>query len=104
MLYLYSTATWVQTADYQASDISRLKLPKFDKTEGVHRAVVDISKKCHEAATKDQFARLDTLEEELDDPVSKVWQIPLKEMGAIRTALLELGFPSEDVGDEDEVD
>ena len=50
VLYLYSTATWVQTADYQASDISRLRLPAYDPSNKLHEKLSDfiqIMPLCH---------------------------------------------------------
>jgi hypothetical protein len=94
ILYLYSTATWVQTADYQASDISRLKLPKFTKSDPAHETVVKISKKCHKAAENESIAAVAALEQELDQPVRQIWGISTNDMQAIRQSLMELGFPA----------
>jgi hypothetical protein len=94
ILYLYSTATWVQTADYQASDISRLRMPRFSKADPSHEAVVKLSKRCHKAAESEDAAEVAAIEQQLDEPISEIWAIPSKDMSAIRVALLDLGFPS----------
>ncbi|HET6878923.1 MAG TPA: N-6 DNA methylase [Pirellulales bacterium] len=92
VLYLYSTATWVQTADYQASDISRLRLPRFDESNDAHAEVVDLSRQCHAAVARDDRRALASYEAQLDDVVQKIWNISQREMRAIHVALADLGF------------
>jgi hypothetical protein len=92
ILYLYATATWVQTADYQASDISRLNLPRFDKSNSAHTAVVKISETCHKISASEGAGSTGALEQELDEPISKIWKISTKELKDIRESLVELGF------------
>jgi hypothetical protein len=91
ILYLYSTATWVQTADYQASDISRIRLPEFETGNAIHRSIKEASKKCHAAATEGDKNHLIKLEAEIDDLAAKLWGIAGAELGAIQQALEKAG-------------
>lgn len=92
MLFLYATATWVQTADYQASDISRLRLPRFKRSEQVHTDVVRCSKACHSARAKADLVKLSGLELELDQAAKQIWNLSEAELDACRAALLGFGF------------
>ncbi len=89
VLYLYSTATWVQTADYQASDISRLRLPKFEKSKTVHRSIMEASRKCHSATREGNTRQLAVLEAGIDQASANLWNITDDELKAIQEALAE---------------
>ena len=91
VLYLYSTATWVQTADYQASDISRLRLPRFDKASAIHRGLVVHSRQCHLAAAKGDAVRVATLQGEIDKAAAELWDITDHELEAIQGAMAQAG-------------
>jgi hypothetical protein len=91
VLYLYSTATWVQTADYQASDISRIRLPEFEIDNPLHRSITEVSRKCHSAATRGDEKRLTRLEAEIDDSAARLWGITGAELKAIQEALVRAG-------------
>lgn len=104
VLYLYSTATWVQTPDYQASDISRLRIPRFDASDAQHRTIVKISRACHHTA-EEGGAELLALEKQLDKTVAALWQISAAELESIQRYLAELGYtPGLSVGDGNEVE
>jgi hypothetical protein len=94
-LYLYATATWVQTADYQASDISRLRLPGFNHKEPLHTEIAKTAKECHLARASGDGEALATRELSLDEFVVQMWGISKKEMDAIRRCLKEYGFSSQ---------
>jgi Eco57I restriction-modification methylase len=96
MLFLYSTATWVQTADYQASDISRLALPRYNKAEKSHGEIVRFSKACHAARRKEKLLELRELEAKLDQTVKVLWNLTDTELKACQDALSAFGlFTSE---------
>jgi hypothetical protein len=88
-LYLFSTATWVQTADYQASDISRIAIPAFQDSVEQHKRIAALAEQCHTAAGSPGQAVISKLEAELDDQVAKVWRITAPEMRGIRNAINE---------------
>jgi hypothetical protein len=95
VLYLYATATWVQTADYQASDISRLRLPRFNASDRTHSKIAAISQRCHKAKAEGDAGTLARIEESLDGAAMCIWGIEEKEMKAIRAALEDIGFYAE---------
>lgn len=94
VLYLYATATWVQTADYQASDISRLNLPRFDKSNGTHNEIVHVSQSCHNAVVESNLETVANQEVLLDNIIGRLWGITNREMEDIRESLVDLGFSS----------
>jgi hypothetical protein len=100
-LYLFATATSVQTADYQASDISRLNIPPFDPTDAVHAEIARISKACHEAASR-AIGQLHALDRQLDEACATLWDLTAEEMAKVRGALDEFGIMSSPVDEEDE--
>ncbi|MBM4044870.1 MAG: SAM-dependent DNA methyltransferase, partial [Planctomycetes bacterium] len=104
VLFLYSTATWVQTADYQASDISRLALPRFSKSNRVHAEIVRCSEECHKAAAKGSRSEIEDLEQRLDEAAGQLWGIADSDLHAIKDSLADLGFSPdyEDVEQDDD--
>jgi hypothetical protein len=104
MLFLYATATWVQTADYQASDISRLALPRFTTSNKLHRTISRCSKECHKVVARGNRSELEQLECELDEAAAQLWSITDDELKAIKGALSDFGFSPdyEDAEDDDE--
>ena len=92
MLFLYATATWVQTADYQASDISRLALPRFTASNKLHEIIVHCSKQCHKVVAQGNRSELEELEGELDEATAILWNITDDELKAIKGALSDFGF------------
>ncbi|RIK80285.1 MAG: hypothetical protein DCC68_11275 [Planctomycetota bacterium] len=93
ILFLYATATWVQTADYQASDIARVALPRYVASNRLHRAIAKLSRECHRAAADDS-PKLTPLEEQLNEAACELWQISDSEIWAITSALDKFGFYS----------
>jgi hypothetical protein len=104
VLFLYSTATWVQTADYQASDISRVALPRLAKSNKLHGEIVRYSKECHKVVTKGNRSELEKLERKLDEAAGQLWGITAPELEAIKDSLADFGFSPDyqDVEEEDE--
>jgi hypothetical protein len=92
MLFLYTTATWVQTADYQASDISRLSLPRFASSNNLHTVISSCSKECHKVVAQGNRSELETLENQLDNAAAQLWNITDGELKAITTALSDFGL------------
>lgn len=104
MLFLYSTATWVQTADYQASDISRLSLPRYNKSDKIHADIVGQSKACHLARLKEKLPELRQLETALDQAAKELWSLSDAELKACRGALSDFGLLKTDAAFEDDED
>ena len=100
MLFLYSTATWVQTADYQASDISRLTLPRYKKSDKNHGEIAQLSKTCHAARKKEKLPELHLLEGKLDQIVQGFWGLTGPELKACQDALADFGLTASDAGSE----
>lgn len=92
ILYLYASATWVQTADYQASDISRVALPAFKDNNNLHQRISEIARLCHESTTCGDSKQLTKLETDLDLAAQLIWKITEVEMNAIHSALVAFGF------------
>lgn len=92
VLYLYATATWVQTADYQASDIARLAIPYFDPSNDIHKAIAAISVKCHKHALRDDADVIHDLEASLDHVAAKLWKLNGPELKAVHDALRDFGY------------
>ena len=104
VLFLYSTATWVQTADYQASDISRLAIPRFAKSNKLHTEIARCSKECHKVAAQGNRSELERLERKLDEATAHLLGITEDELKAIEDSLADFGFSPdyEDVEEGDE--
>ena len=104
VLFLYSTATWVQTADYQASDISRIALPRFAASNKLHTKICGCSQKCHKAVAEGKRSDLEKIERELDEAAAQIWNINDDELKAIEDSLSDLGFSPdyEDVSEDDD--
>lgn len=100
MLFLYSTATWVQTADYQASDISRLTLPRYNKSDKSHAEIARFSKACHAARKKEKLLELQVLEGKLDQVVQGFWGLTAPELKACQDALSDFGLTPSEAGSE----
>jgi hypothetical protein len=102
VLYLYATATWVQTADYQASDIGRLSIPRFDRKDVLHKTISEISSKCHNHAQRGESDVVHDLEASLDDAVSRMWKLNKTELAAVHDALRSFGYFEEHEALDDE--
>lgn len=106
VLYLYATANWVQTADYQASDIARVAIPKYKPGDRTHKAMVDLSRKAHALARTTAEAPVG-IQEQIDGCAGKIWDLVKAEEEAIRAALDEVGFfrgPAAEDGEDDDDD
>jgi hypothetical protein len=99
VLYLYASATWVQTADYQASDISRLRLPAFDGKDPIHAEIAKIAKECHVATGSRDTESLAACESRLDESVKELWGMTKNDITVIRRCLDEYGFSSKAIDD-----
>ena len=79
---LYSASVGVQTQRYYPTDVSRVRLPEWDKKDTLHREVCRISRRCHEAAGSEEkiVAPIES-EMELAEAVSQIWSISPKEQG-----------------------
>ncbi len=106
VLYLYSSATWVQTADYQASDIARLSIPRFDSSSKVHRSISDLSERCHDAARRGASQQVMEGEVAIDKLAAKLWKLDPGELEFIKKAIRDLAAksPSAAFGQEEEGD
>jgi hypothetical protein len=92
MLFLYATATWVQTADYQASDISRLRLPRFAKANKLHAQIAHCSKECHNLVAEGHQSKLQEMESKLDEASAQIWGITDEELKVVQHSLADFGF------------
>lgn len=73
VLLLYVSAQWVQTPDYQATDIQRLKIPRFDSCNPLHKTLVRLSKQAHKLAASDGNDELPKIQLALDSEAGKLW-------------------------------
>lgn len=78
---LYSASVGVQTQRYFPTDVSRIRLTRFEPEDEVHREIVRISKECHRIATHgDDVTALHEKEIELATAASHIWGISNKEL------------------------
>jgi hypothetical protein len=93
VVLLASAASSVQTADYQASDIQRLRIPAFDTKNNTHRALADLSLTAHRLALQSVPADLEVVEREIDIAVSDFWGLSRGELKTIQEAASGVGSP-----------
>ncbi|HDR06023.1 MAG TPA: hypothetical protein ENN88_00135 [Candidatus Coatesbacteria bacterium] len=67
-----------------------LAIPRFNKADGVHTYLTDLSRQCHAAAEKNDDARVAELEAEIDEAAASLWGITATELKAIQNALREM--------------
>jgi hypothetical protein len=91
VLLLYVTAQWVQTPDYQATDIQRLLIPQFDPTDRLHQELARLSFKAHALAAAEGSSELARVQSQVDRVASKLWGITVSELDAIQDDLTEIG-------------
>jgi hypothetical protein len=72
---LYSASVGVQTQRYFPTDVSRLRLPRFDPKKATHARVASISKECHKAADADDMVKLTDCEARLAAAACEIWGI-----------------------------
>jgi hypothetical protein len=71
------------------SVVSKFNIPDYDKGSALHRALSDLSKKCHAAAFRNDADVVMTLEAEIDERASKLWSISNDELKAIQGVFKE---------------
>ncbi len=102
VLFLYCTATWVQTADYQASDISRLALPRFAQSNKLHTQICRCSEECHKVVAQGNRSELEKFERKLDEAAAQLWGITKDELNGIEESLANFGFSANYEDDEED--
>jgi hypothetical protein len=93
VLVLYVTAQWVQTPDYQASDIQKLLLPKFNPNDTLHLRIANFAERCHDAKATGDEGTVAALESEIDKAAAQLWGITDDELKTIQDALMEMAKP-----------
>jgi hypothetical protein len=81
----------VQTQRYFPTDISRIRLPRFDESNPSLVQIAELSKSLHDSATSD-VPLVDTqrLEETLSHVVSTLWNFSEKELRSVQDYYQEI--------------
>ena len=87
VMLLYVTAQWVQTPDYQATDIQRLRIPSFKKSDPHHVSLARLSLSAHKCALSEDKSRLAEIEASIEDEAAQLWGLSKREQHAIRQGL-----------------
>ena len=69
--------------------MKNIAVPKFKKTDNIHKRVADLSHQCHIAAKQNCKDQIKELEAEIDEVAAKIWGITDAELKAIQKALSE---------------
>jgi SAM-dependent methyltransferase len=70
--------------------LKRIRIPRFDPKNRVHRRLADLSARAHEAARHDDGRALTGLEAEVDRFAARLWELTDEELAEIRRSLREL--------------
>jgi hypothetical protein len=81
--------------------IERLRIPRFDPKDDLHRRLAKLSEKAHEVAREGDEKRLREIEEEIDRVAGKIWGLSEDELEEIRGNLEELSGELEQIEEEE---
>ncbi len=85
---LYGASVGLQTQTYSPTDVSRVRLPIFDRSCAAHEQIVRCSKECHEFAA--QGTETMPHELQLAEAVAELWAISKAEVKGILRAYAEI--------------
>ncbi len=71
--------------------VERIRVPKYDPTDPIHRALADLSQQAHAATAAGDAARVQELEAEIDRLAARLWGLTDAELREIQESLAELG-------------
>lgn len=98
---LYCASVGVQTQRYFPTDVSRVRLPDFNSSDGVHREIVELSKKCHASAAQRTTSAVSADDVALSRACAGLWGITEPEFGKLIAAYQEMqGFRTRRVATE----
>lgn len=74
----------------QSNILEHIRIPRFDPGNPLHRRLAELSKEAHQAAKRDDEARLREIEAEIDKAAAKLWGLTDAELSAVQHSLREL--------------
>lgn len=91
-LALHATSTGVQTQRYHASDVEKILIPSYERSNRLHRDICEASRNCHTFAAAENFRELGQWERNLDRLSCQVWEISDSELESIAEELTRIGY------------
>ena len=67
-----------------------IKIPKFDANNEIHCKLVELSRKAHELASKEEEEELRVIEKEIDREVARLFGLNEEEVGEVKKALRDV--------------
>jgi hypothetical protein len=80
-----------------------ISIPRYEPKQTLHKEIADTGRKCHAAAEASNQARVEALEDHLDELAAKMWGVSKIELKDIQEALAETrGLESREKASEDD--
>jgi hypothetical protein len=70
--------------------LRRVRVPRFAPKDRLHLQIAILSRRCHEAVSRDDATALNNLEAELDAACGEIWELNESEIRCMRDCLAEL--------------
>jgi len=67
-----------------------IKIPKFDANNEIHCKLVELSRRAHELASKEEEEELRVIEKEIDREVARLFGLNEEEVGEVKEALRDV--------------
>jgi hypothetical protein len=91
-LALYATSTGVQTQRYHASDVEKILVPTYERSNPLHRDICEASRMCHRFAVAENLRELEQWERSLDLLSCQIWGISESELENMAEELTRVGY------------
>jgi hypothetical protein len=78
--------------------VERVNLPKYDPQNNEHRKLARLCKQAHLIAGTDSESALESIEKDIDELASRIWDLTEAELDDIRLSLTELQWKPEGNG------
>lgn len=69
--------------------LERVRIPRFDAKNAVHQRLAELSNQAHRSTATGDSTHLLELEQEIDEVVSKLWELTKEEITDIQSSLME---------------
>ena len=80
--------------------LETIRIPRYDPRDKTHVQIRDLARRCHEAASRQNFDEIATLEVAIDKEAAKLWGIAANELETIQETLDEARRKGRTVADE----
>ncbi|MBC7221376.1 SAM-dependent DNA methyltransferase [Candidatus Bipolaricaulota bacterium] len=81
--------------------VERIRIPRYDPSNPVHRRLAELSQEAHEAARRGDERALRQIETEIDRHAAQLWGLSDEELAEIQRSLRELGREEQEGGEEE---